>query len=67
MQIQAWGVGRALTGDASADRPARPFAKSFLRLPLGTPLAKWPREFDGVGGPATAVDEIEQLLPCAGD
>jgi UDP:flavonoid glycosyltransferase YjiC (YdhE family) len=60
--VEAWGVGRALPGDAAADTIA-----DAMREVLATPrfraaAAGLAAQLDGVDGAENAADEIEDLL-----
>lgn len=64
--VEAWGVGRALPGDAAADTIV-----DAMREVLATPrfreaAAGLAAQLDGVDGAANAADEIEDLLARSG-
>jgi len=59
---QAWGVGRALPGDASAEM-MRAAVREVLAAPACRDAARAiARQLAGVDGASNAADEIEQLL-----
>jgi UDP:flavonoid glycosyltransferase YjiC (YdhE family) len=60
--VEAWGVGRALPGDASADTIVEAMREVLATPKFRDAAADLAAQLDGVDGAENAADEIEDLL-----
>jgi UDP:flavonoid glycosyltransferase YjiC (YdhE family) len=60
--VEAWGVGRALPGDASMEMMREAIEQVLATPSFSAAARKLAAHFAGVDGAANAADEIEHLL-----